>query len=149
MKYRIPEVSLVLRVKEPKDYKPFVISTPLDAEQFLTDLKTSPNEKFVALHLSARHEVIGINYVSEGTISGSLVHPREVFKGVILNNAHSVIVAHNHPAGSRLASQEDIATTRQLVAAGLLLGIPVLDHLIITPTKDAYSIRQNHSDLWR
>lgn len=75
-----------------------------------------------------------------------MVHPREVFKGAILNNAHCVIVAHNHPSGSTRPSKEDLDTTRQLVECGELLGVPVSDHLIIGDS--GTSIREEFPELW-
>ena len=89
----------------------------------------------------------GYHVVSHGTVSSSLVHPREVFKAAILNNAHCVVVAHNHPAGSIDPSREDLDTTRQLIAGGKLLGIEILDHLIVS-FRGVTSIRESHSDLF-
>lgn len=97
--------------------------------------------------LDARLQVTGYHVVSHGTVSASLVHPREVFKAAILNNAVSVVVAHNHPAGSTDPSQEDLDTTRQLIAAGRLLGIEILDHLIVS-FRGVSSIRESHPGLF-
>jgi DNA repair protein RadC len=69
--------------------------------------------------------------VSEGTLDASLVHPREVFRLAITESARSIILLHNHPSGNAEPSPQDIAITRQLVSAGKLLDIPVLDHIII------------------
>ena len=69
--------------------------------------------------------------MSVGTLTESLVHPREVFKGAMLANAASIIVAHNHPSGDHHASEADIAITAKLKDAGRLLGIPLEDHVII------------------
>ena len=74
----------------------------------------------------------GYHVVSHGTASASLVHPRELFKDALLSNAHCVVVAHNHPTGSLVPSDDDIVTTKQLIAAGRILGVNVLDHLIIS-----------------
>ena len=104
-------------------------------------------EHFVALHLNAKNQVTGFHLVSHGTVSASLVHPREVFKAALLSNAYAIIVAHNHPAGSTEPSPEDIDTTRQLVAAGKLLGVQVLDHVIVT-YREIASIRQSHPRLF-
>jgi len=69
--------------------------------------------------------------VSMGSVSGSVVHPREVFKICVLAIASGVILLHNHPSGDPTPSQEDLQITKQLVAAGEILGIPVKDHLIV------------------
>jgi len=88
-------------------------------------------EHFVVLALDARNRPIGCNTVSIGTLSASLVHPREVFKFAILANAAAVILAHNHPSGEVSPSQDDIELTRRLVQVGEVLGIEVLDHIVL------------------
>jgi len=92
-------------------------------------------EHFTVLCLDTRNNLID-NVVSVGTLNASLVHPREVFNQAILNHASHVIVAHNHPSGDPLPSEDDVATTRRLVEAGKILGIAVVDHIIVT--KDNY-----------
>jgi DNA repair protein RadC len=88
-------------------------------------------EMFVAMLLDRKNGVIGLNLVSLGSLSASVVHPREVFKPAILSNASSILLCHNHPSGCPLPSQEDRALTVRLVQAGKLLGIEVLDHIIV------------------
>ncbi len=88
-------------------------------------------EHFVVLALDARNRPIGCNTVSVGTLSASLVHPREVFKFAILANAAAVILAHNHPSGDVDPSKDDLELTRRLVRAGEVMGIDVLDHLVM------------------
>lgn len=89
-------------------------------------------ECFVVIMLDSRHRVIDSATVHRGSISQVDVHPREVFAGAIRCGAHSLIVAHNHPSGHQDPSQSDIDLTRRLVDAGHLVGIPVLDHVIVT-----------------
>ena len=88
-------------------------------------------ECFVALLLDARHRVLRVAEISVGSLTASLVHPRELFCEAIAAHAAAVIVAHNHPSGDPTPSDEDLALTRRLVAAGALLGIDVLDHVIL------------------
>ena len=83
------------------------------------------------IDLNARSFVIHHEVVSIGSLSASIVHPREVFRAAIVAAAAGVIVAHNHPSGDVTPSPEDKEATRRLVKAGELLGIPVVDHLII------------------
>lgn len=146
LSYKAPKLALV--VAEPGSKVDMTISTPCDAERFLEPLKYSPEEKFLAVMLNARHEVMGVTEISHGTVSASLVHPREVFKAALLANAYAIIVAHNHPGDSRTASPEDIQTTKQLNEAAKVMGISILDHLIITRDREAYSIRENYRHLW-
>lgn len=88
-------------------------------------------EHVVALLLDARRRVIRLAPIAVGSLSASLVHPRELFKEAIAASAAAVIVAHNHPSGDPQPSEHDVALTRRLVEAGRLLGIEVLDHLIV------------------
>ncbi len=88
-------------------------------------------EHFVTLLLNRKNAVIGITTVSVGSLTASVVSPREVFKAAILANAASIVCAHNHPSGDPQPSLEDKALTARLVQGGKLLGIPVLDHIIV------------------
>jgi len=88
-------------------------------------------EHFLMLALDGKNRVLGFEIVSIGTLTASLVHPREVFKAAILANAAAIIVAHNHPSGDPTPSGEDLAITQRLKQAGELLGIALLDHVIL------------------
>jgi DNA repair protein RadC len=88
-------------------------------------------ESFVVLMLNAKNRVIGINEVSVGSLTSSLVHPREVFKPLILHNAVAFIMGHNHPSGDPTPSQEDLALTRRLREIGEVMAIRALDHIIV------------------
>ncbi len=120
---REPGVSLSQRasVRCPSDALPI----------FAAYIGEADREQFVVALLTVRHRVIGINTVSVGCLTSSLVHPRETFKPAILAGAAAVILAHNHPSGDPEPSAEDAALTRRLAAAGTLLGIEVLDHLVL------------------
>ena len=134
-------------IKEPGQATALPIQGPDDLERYVTPMKFYSEEYFVAFHLNARHEVTSYNMVSKGSVSASLVHPREVFKAALLANTYAMIVAHNHPAGSPTPSREDLETTAQLIKAGKLLGVTVVDHVIVT-AGGIRSIRQSHPDLW-
>ena len=107
----------------------------------------NPEEHFVTFHLDAKFQVIGYNEVSKGTVSASLVHPREVFKAALLSNSTAIICAHNHPSGIVKPSNEDIETTKTLIRAGEILGVQVLDHVIVGGA-DLYSLRENRPEIW-
>ena len=100
----------------------------------------SDREVLVGLYLNSRDQVIAYHVISMGTVNLSIVHPREVFKPAIIKNACSVIVAHNHPSNNATPSQADLDVTRRLKNAGMILGIKLVDHIIITPGGKAYSI---------
>ena len=88
-------------------------------------------EEFIAVHLDAKHAPICYQVISVGSLTLSIVHPREAFKMACCVNAAAVVFAHNHPSGDPTPSQEDHALTARLVQAGEILGIAVLDHLVI------------------
>jgi DNA repair protein RadC len=90
-----------------------------------------PREVFRVALLDAQNGLLRDVVVSEGTLSASLVHPREVFKPAILESAASVILLHNHPSGDPTPSREDVHLTRQLVECGKLMDLPVRDHVIL------------------
>ena len=119
----------------------------LGTKSALCSAAHNSEENFVSFHLSAKFEVIGYQIVSRGTLSASLVHPREVFKTALIANSYAIIVAHNHPGGSLKPSSEDLETTEQLIKAGKLLGVSVLDHVIVA-SSGFTSLRQDHPHLW-
>jgi len=88
-------------------------------------------EQFFALLLDARHRVLGLRIISTGGLTGAPVHPREVFSAAIRDGAAAVVVAHNHPSGDPTPSDEDRLVTERLRAAGELIGVRVLDHLVV------------------
>ena len=88
-------------------------------------------EHFVAVLLDNRHRLIRISPIAVGSLSATLVHPRELFKEAIAASAAAVILAHNHPSGDPQPSEDDVRLTKRLIQAGALLGIEVLDHVIV------------------
>lgn len=109
-----------------------VISSPSDVDGLLRGrIASQDRENFVAVLLNTKNEVIEAPVISVGTLSSSLVHPREVFKPAIRASAASVILSHNHPSGRVEPSREDRDVTKRLVAAAEIIGIEVLDHVII------------------
>jgi DNA repair protein RadC len=108
------------------------IRGPEDVYRFMAPrLRDLPHEEFHALLLNTQHRVLRVSLVSRGILDASLIHPREVFRPAILENAASVVLVHNHPSGDPTPSPEDRAVTRQLSEAGRTIGIRVLDHLVV------------------
>lgn len=145
LKYLVPQYRLIL-VKEP-GASPVQISDPISFHHFVQPLAHYAEEHFIAFHLDVKFQVVGYHEVSKGTLSASLVHPREVFKAALLSNAYAIIVAHNHPSGSVAASREDIETTKQLIAAGKIMGVEVIDHCIVS-SESMNSLRETEPHLW-
>ncbi len=105
----------------------------------VTKLHQEAQEVFGIICLSTKNRVLAVQEISRGTLNGTMVHPREVFKTVLLHNAAAVILYHNHPSGDVTPSEDDIVTTKRLVEAGELLDIKVLDHIIVGPQKNYFS----------
>lgn len=104
-------------------------------------LYESAEEKFCMISLDNQHKVTGVFVVHVGTLSTCNVHPREIFKRALLVNAQAIILAHNHPSGSLEPSAADRSMTDEIVKAGKLMGINVLDHIIIAPDKSYASLK--------
>ena len=115
---------------------PIVDDTEKAAEQ-LADLRDKKQEYFVCLTLDGANRLISKRVISIGTLTSSLVHPREVFAEAITDRAAGIIVAHNHPSGNLQASDADRAVTERLRDAGELLGIKLLDHVVVTAKSHA------------
>ncbi len=100
-------------------------------EMFRERFAKADREEFLAVLLDGKNRMLGFNVVSVGSLTASLVHPREVFKAAILANAAAMIVLHNHPSGDPMPSAEDQVITERLKQAADLLGINLLDHVVI------------------
>lgn len=102
-------------------------------------------EHLLSITLNGANEVIAVRVVSIGLVNRSQVHPREVFADAITDRAAAIIIAHNHPSGPLIPSKEDIAVTQRLAAAGNILGIKLVDHIIFNK-KTFYSLLE-HNEL--
>ena len=124
-----------VRVELVRDAPPLPL-TPLrnsaDAYALLRDeAAVWDRERFISILLDNKHRLIGIEEISVGSLTQTVVAPREVFKAIILANAAAFMVLHNHPSGDPTPSQEDIAITRRLREGADLFGIRFLDHIVI------------------
>ena len=123
------------------------INSPADIRDLLTkhmEMHLEAEEVLMMITVDTKHRVTGIFEVSRGSLSSSLVHPREVFKRALLMNAAAIFIAHNHPSGDITPSKDDITTTKKLREAGDILGVSLLDHLIIGDSPiEYYSFRED------
>ena len=143
----------LVREEKPAAFCGKAVFGPEDiADIFRQVLKNEDRELFTMLSLDTKHRVIGANVVSQGALDMNIVHPREVFKTAILLNANCIIVCHNHPSGNITPSREDLETTKRLIKAGNLLGIPLLDHLIVGWEMDGsfryYSFKEQSKNIF-
>lgn len=114
------------------DPAPVRIHAPADVHRLSAPrLRDLPVEEFRVLALGSQSQVLADLLITRGLLNSALVHPREVFRAAIAEAAAGIIVVHNHPSGDPTPSAEDRAVTRQLVEAGRLLDVPVLDHVIV------------------
>ena len=135
--YALYRVALV-REASVQALSPSIRSSQDAAAIFRSHLAGVDREHFLNLLLDRKNKLIGVNTVSIGSLTASVVAPREVFKPAILANAAAIICGHNHPSGDPQPSPEDRALTARLVQGGKLLGIEVLDHIIVGDGTDAY-----------
>lgn len=106
--------------------------SPKDFESFFEEYRKSRKEHILAFYLNARSQLVHKELVSLGTADFAVIHPREVFEPAIIHNAASVVLGHNHPSGCVDPSLEDIKITKELVKAGRILGVRLVDHIIFT-----------------
>lgn len=134
------ELRTELAVRETASIDGTLLVNAEQVEAYLSELKSAAQEVFICIALNAKNRVIEKHLVSLGTVSSALVHPRECFRPLILSGASSCILAHNHPSGDSTPSSEDIKITKQLIGAGEIMGIKILDHIVIGNT--ALSLRE-------
>lgn len=132
----------VRRGRTAPDPRPVIDNARAVAGQIHADIRTARKEHFIVLALNARRQLLRTETVSIGTLSASLVHPREVFTPAIATGAAAIVVVHNHPSGDTTPSAEDRDATRRLQRAGELLGIPLADHVMVSETS-FFSFRES------
>ena len=108
-----------------------VLTRPEDVFEWCADMRCADRERFVGIYLDARHRVLRRYTVSVGTLTASLVHPREVFAPALRVRAAALVVVHNHPSGDPEPSPEDCALTERLKDGARLLGVDLLDHVVV------------------
>ncbi|CAM4122263.1 MULTISPECIES: JAB domain-containing protein [Anoxybacillaceae] len=137
--YEIQRIKQVVQEVEAR----YIIRCPEDAARVAAHfIGDDDREVFFVMCLNTKNEVVAVHRCHIGSLNASIVHPREVFKAAILNNAASIIVAHQHPSGDVTPSKEDVEMTRRLAEAGRILGIEVLDHLVINYKAEYTSLKE-------
>ncbi|MBN1498923.1 MAG: DNA repair protein RadC [Spirochaetes bacterium] len=119
-----------------------IVDSPIKVwKLLLPEISGLHQEEFRVLMLNTKNNLIRKSIISIGTISETLIHPREIFREAVKESAASIIIVHNHPSGDLTPSKEDIETTERILKAGKLIGIPLLDHLILSDTS-YYSMQE-------
>lgn len=147
MKYS--KYELVLKKAKVRESKVLfdagIISSSQTACDFacnIMKLHEHPEEHVGMVCLASNGTISGYSEVSHGTVSSSMLSPREIFQMAFVQNAVAIILFHNHPSGNIIPSPDDISSTQRLVAAGRLIGIKVLDHIIVNPDGDYTSMKE-------
>lgn len=136
-------VNVVLKTNYKRKYEK-TIASPEDLVEVLgNEIKNMANEVVIVGNLDTKGRIINASVISMGTIDRSLVSPKNVYASAILSNANSVIALHNHPSGDVTPSRADLNLTKMLAAAGKVLGIELLDHVIVSHEGKYHSIRAN------
>lgn len=108
------------------------INSPINIWEHLVDIRSAKKEYFVVFYLNVQNTIIHKEIISIGSLNASIVHPREIFEPAVRLTAGQIIIAHNHPSGNTEPSKADIEITKRIYKVGELMGIPLLDHIIVT-----------------
>jgi DNA repair protein RadC len=133
---KLRELTIRYAVRKDHDGEPVIVGRSLGrpseaASALITLLQDEPSEVFAILCLTTKYQVIAYHEVGRGTLDSVLVNPRDVFRAALLANGAAIVACHNHPSGDPTPSPDDLDVTRRLAAAGDVLGIPLLDHIIV------------------
>ncbi len=148
MTYKTKEFKLISLREMPLPESLKMCDTPIAGAQFFNQIiRQSPNfredvEQMIVLFLNTRRRITGYQIVSTGLLDQVITHPREVFRLAIVHNCHSILLCHNHPSGEVSPSEGDIRTTKELIRAGQILKIEVVDHLIMGAGENYCSMRE-------
>jgi len=129
-------------------YKPLArIASPQDIYEFCRPMiRQQPRERLISIALATNNQVVGFEIVSQGTANASLAYPAEVFKAVLLTNATSFILAHNHPSGNCQPSNDDRLIAKRMAQAARIIGLEILDFIIVTEER-YYSFAQSEPSI--
>jgi DNA repair protein RadC len=115
-----------------KDKKSNLLLSPKDVWDNLRDIRDHKKEYFIIFYLDTRNQEIQREIISVGILNANLIHPREVFEPAVRHLAAQILIAHNHPSGDTRPSEEDLKVTKNLLEAGKILGIEIIDHVIVS-----------------
>lgn len=125
------------------------VSSSLQAFEILRPKFNPYAEEIWAIALNSQLQALSLEMIFRGTADQCLIHPRDIFRFLILNNASSFVLAHNHPSGEVLPSGQDLTLTRKIHSGGLLFQIPLQDHLIFSPEKYFSMADHGYFNSWR
>ena len=139
MQYTRYKVVEVMEEKTPYNRE---VSSPEAVCRIFGDIWGDPvQELFVVFLVNSKNKIVSVEMVSKGTLTQTIIHPRDIFRAAVTKNANAIIIAHNHPSGGTSPSYEDCEVTKRMVEAGKVIGIPVLDHVIVAG-EEVYSFQR-------
>ncbi|WP_448908856.1 RadC family protein [Holdemanella biformis] len=138
----LASVELSKRVIKSKVYHAPILKPEDVIEWFKFEYGTMSQECFIALYLDTKSKLISHRVLFKGTLNESVVHPREVFKEAFLQNANSVLIAHNHPSGDCTPSKADFEVTYKMVHVAMTMGVCLVDHIIVCKNQ-YYSFKEH------
>ncbi|MFZ0447133.1 MAG: DNA repair protein RadC [Bacillus sp. (in: firmicutes)] len=147
-KMELTPIFEVVRIKQiikesSEPFASYTIRSPEDAQKLaMHHIADEDREVFLVMCLNTKNQVIALHRAHVGSLNASIVHPRDVMKCAILNNASSIIVSHQHPSGNPQHSREDLEVTKRLAEAGKIIGIELLDHVIVSYTGNHVSLKE-------
>jgi len=143
LKCRRIKLSTLAAEEQAKYFNGLQVTDPGFIEHMLTNILSEEDQEiFLVLLLDVRNHIIGYVEAAKGTVDKCPVDMREIFRAAVLVGASAIIMCHNHPSGDSTPSPEDIRLTRRAEESGNLLGIPVLDHVIVTPDDGSTSFAE-------
>lgn len=134
-------------IKEYKINERPEITRPEEVYKRMKDVKNMMKECFVVFFLNTQNKIIAREIVSIGILDQAIIHPREVYRSAIIRHSKKILLCHNHPSGVCTPSKNDIEITEELVMAGEILRIRLVDHVIVSPT--SYYSMAEHGDIKR
>jgi DNA repair protein RadC len=144
MKAYVPMYSIQLVKEDGYVENPQQVHNSKDIKNVIQPMiGNSDRECMIIVSLDTKNHIIAADIVSIGTLNQSFVHPREVFKSAIIRNACSIIMCHNHPSGDVTPSEEDVKVTKNILLASKFMGIPLLDHIILSHNNKFFSFLDN------
>ena len=141
-------MEFVIRVSErPTPLNEVAIRHPRQIQALLSNISSYDREAIYIVFLNSRDQVLGTELHTIGTINSCVAYHRELARSVLLKNATSIVLAHNHPSGCLIPSSDDLCLTREIYLMMELIGVELLDHVIVGE-KDFYSIAEHHPEVF-
>jgi DNA repair protein RadC len=139
--YEIQQIKQV--IQEVEGGEEYIVRSPEDAAKIAARfIGDEDREVAFVMCFNTKNHVVAVHRCHVGALNASIMHPREIFKAAILNNAASIIISHQHPSQDTTPSREDIEVTKRMVEAGKIIGIELLDHVIVNAAAKFTSLKE-------